>query len=92
MEPIIPHSRPLITPPSTCSTCRFWRDKGWVGDEGIGKCDNPEVIKQVSVMETFMIEKFVTGDTEKDRKSNARFISNSLRFHSHFGCIHHIKL
>lgn len=33
-----------------CSSCRFWRDKGWDGDEGIGKCDNPIVIKQVSMM------------------------------------------
>jgi hypothetical protein len=72
-----------------CSSCRFWRDKGWDGDEGIGKCDNPIVIEQVSIMSEEMIERFVTGETDKDKKSNARFLANSLRFHSHFGCVHY---
>lgn len=74
---------------SHCSSCQFWRDKGWNGDEGIGICDNPIVIKQVSMMSEELIERFVTGDTDKDKKSNARFLANSLRFHSHFGCIHY---
>ena len=72
-----------------CSSCRFWRDKGWDGDEGIGKCDNPIVIEQVSMMSEELIERFVAGDTDKDKKSNARFLANNLRFHSHFGCVHY---
>lgn len=73
----------------TCLFCHFWRDKGWDGDEGIGICDNSLVIKQVSMMSETMIEKFVLGNTEKDKKSNARFLSSSLRFNSNFGCIHY---
>lgn len=72
-----------------CFSCRFWRDKGWDGDEGIGKCGNPIVIEQVSMMSEELIERFVAGDTDKDKKSNARFLANSLRFHSHFGCVHY---
>jgi hypothetical protein len=72
-----------------CSSCHFWRDKGWDGDEGIGKCDNPIVIEQVSMLSEELIERFVAGDTDKDKKSNARFLADSLRFHSHFGCVHY---
>lgn len=75
--------------PRCCSSCSFWRDKGWDGDKGIGICDNPIVIKQVSIISEDLIERFVVGDTDKDKKSNARFLANSLRFHSHFGCIHY---
>lgn len=77
-----------------CSSCKFWRDKGWVGDDGIGICDNTNVIKQVSILNEDSIKTFIKGDNEADKKSNARFISNSLRFKSNFGCIHHenIKL
>ena len=72
-----------------CSSCHFWRDSGWDGDDGIGKCINPFVIAQVSMMSEELIERFVSGDTDKDRKSNARFLANSLRFSSHFGCVHY---
>lgn len=65
-----------------CRHCKWWRDKGWVGDEGIGICDNPQVIRQVSVMKEEMIIRFVREQSE------ARMIANSQRFHSDFGCIH----
>lgn len=73
-----------------CKNCKFWRDKAWTDDIGIGVCDNPIVINQVSMMSEYMIEKFVVGDNDKDRKSNARFIHNSLRFDSEFGCNHFV--
>jgi len=72
-----------------CSSCRFWRDKGWGGDEGIGMCDNPIVIKQVSMMREEIIKPFVIGDTEQHKKAHARMIANSLRFHGSFGCVHY---
>lgn len=72
-----------------CSSCRFWRDKAWDGDEGIGICDNQKVIEQVSIMSEELIKRFVAGDTDKEKKSNARTLANSLRFHSHFGCVHY---
>lgn len=72
-----------------CSSCKFWRDKAWDGDEGIGICDNPNVIKQVSMMSEEHIQRFACGDTEKEKKSNARFVATSLRFHSSFGCVHY---
>jgi hypothetical protein len=72
-----------------CSSCIFWRDKGWDGDDGIGKCINPTVVKQVSIISEELIERFVNGDTVHDRMSNARFLANSLTFHSDFGCKYH---
>ena len=75
-----------------CSTCRFWRDKGWDGDEGIGICENPIVIEQVSMMGKEMIKPFVIDDTDQHKKAHALMIANSLRFHSSFGCIHYESL
>ena len=72
-----------------CSSCRFWRDKGWDGDKGNGKCINPIVIDQVSFMTEEHIKPFVIGDTEQHKKSHARMIASSLRFDSSFGCVHH---
>lgn len=67
-----------------CETCTFWRDKGWGADgTGTGICDNPIVIKQVYTMHEDHIKPFV-----KDER-DARFIAQSLRFTSNFGCIHH---
>ena len=69
-----------------CSSCCFWRDKGWANNQGIGKCDNPNVIKQVTVMSESLIERFVLD------KRDARFIATSLRFRNDFCCIHHKPL
>jgi hypothetical protein len=65
-----------------CKNCRFWRDKAWDGDDGIGICDNPTVIKQVSLMSEEFIKRFA-----KDER-DACVIAGSLRFNSDFGCIH----
>lgn len=74
-----------------CRNCKFWRDKAWGSDDtGIGICDNPIVINQVRMMSEGVLFKFVAGDNDKDKKSNARFIANSLRFDSEFGCNHFI--
>jgi hypothetical protein len=64
----------------------FWRDKGWASEtDGIGVCDNKNVIEQVTLMSEEIIKRFV-----KDER-DAKFIFNSLRFDSQFGCIHHEK-
>jgi hypothetical protein len=72
--------------PGTCECCRFWRDKGWANDGGIGKCDSPDVIKQVRGMNAEMIKHFVNDERD------AGFIANSIRFENTFGCIHHKEL
>lgn len=72
-----------------CKNCLFFRDKGWDEIGGCnGICENPFVIKQVSILNEEDLKKFVSGETEKDVKSNARFIKNSLRFDGEFGCLH----
>ena len=76
-----------------CSNCKFWRDKGW--DEkgnGTGICDNPKVIEEVSMLDEEVLKKFVKGSNDNEKKWNARFIHNSLRFSNKFYCKHHILL
>lgn len=65
-----------------CRSCRWWRDKGWADDEGIGICDNPKVIEQVQMMSEGLISRFVADQRD------TRMIAQSLRFSSEFGCIH----
>lgn len=74
-----------------CKSCIFWRGKGWSGDIGIGICDNPKVIAQVTLLSEAVIERFVVGDSEKEKKQNAAIIANSMRFRSDFGCLHYEK-
>jgi hypothetical protein len=69
-----------------CRTCRWWRDKGWYLDEGIGICDNPKTIEQVSMLNEDMIKRFVP------EPSDAKMIANSLRFSSEFGCINWMEI
>ena len=71
-----------------CSNCYFWRDKAWVEDSGIGICDNEKVIKQVTILNEDNIQNFLSG-SEKDKKLNAKFIINSMRFSSEFCCTHY---
>lgn len=66
----------------TCRNCTHWRDKGWAGDEGVGKCSNSIVIEQVSMMNQEIIRRFTNHDSE------AKMIADSIRFNSEFGCIH----
>ena len=75
-----------------CMNCIFWRDKGWDGDSGSGVCENPMVMKQVSLMSEQHIKPFVIGDTDQHKKAHARMIANSLRFDSHFSCVNHKPL
>ena len=53
-HPTATDGKPPVMP--RCSSCSFWRDKGWDGDEGIAKCDNPIVIEQVLMMNDELIE------------------------------------
>lgn len=76
--------------PRRCSNCRFWRDKGWDGEgNGTGICDNKYVINQVTIISEEHLKKFVNGDTEQDKKYNARWISTSMRFSDKFCCCHY---
>lgn len=68
--------------PARCRSCRWWRDKAWDGDEGIGICDNPTTIEQVTLMSEALLGRFVAEPPA------ARMIAQSLRFSSEFGCIH----
>lgn len=64
-----------------CKNCRWWREKSWVDEEGSGICENPNTMQQVTTMSEEMVSKFVID------KSEARMISQSLRFSSEFSCI-----
>jgi hypothetical protein len=66
----------------TCRNCTYWRDKSWVENEGIGICDNTIVIEQVKMMNEETVRRFTKND------SDAKFIVESIRFNSEFGCIH----
>lgn len=68
---------------ATCETCRWWRDKGWDGDKGTGKCDNRKVDIRLGMGMHFMVD-FLKLD-----KRDAQAIDNSIMFPSDFGCIHH---
>lgn len=64
-----------------CRSCRWWRDKGWDGDFGIGICDNPKTIEQVSMMSEALLSRFIND------QSATRMVAQSLRFSSEFGCV-----
>jgi hypothetical protein len=67
---------------NTCRNCYYWRDKAWdANDEGIGICDNPTTIKQVTMMSEVMIIRLSSASP-----SEAKAIANSIRFSSEFGC------
>lgn len=66
-----------------CQDCKFWRDKGWGEDgKGTGVCDNPKVIDQCTTISEEHLKRFL-----KDER-DARFIAQSQRFASDFGCKH----
>ena len=44
-----------------CENCRFWRDKSWDGDKGMGVCDCPKMVANV-VSEVFLVRAFQLGD------------------------------
>lgn len=73
--------------PGTCECCQFWRDKGWDDKGGIGKCDNPLVIEQVSMMKADLMHRFFVRYL-----ADAKFIADSIRFENSFGCIHHKEI
>lgn len=65
-----------------CKDCKYWRDKAWVGDEGIGICDNEKTQSQIKIMSVYLMQA-----TMGLPEFQAQFIHDSMRVHSEFGCI-----
>ena len=66
----------------TCDSCQYWRQK----TDEYGICDNPQNLTSASSPE--IIQRLAPCIDRRD----AEAISDSIRYHKKFGCIHYKKL